>query len=103
MISIIKPRRSGKTSELIKISYDKWYYIACKDKNECDRVFRMAKELGYDIPFPITFSDILSYRINEVNTKGILIENVDMFLMAACPNPPIKGFSFSPDEAKDEI
>lgn len=51
---ISKERRSGKTTELIKISNKEWIYIVCADRNRVENIMALARKMNLDIPYPIT-------------------------------------------------
>ena len=76
-MKIIRTERGeGKTTELIKQSARDWSYILCMNKGNADYIYDMAREMGFDIPFPITPSD-LPLR----GFKGsVLIDEIDYIL-----------------------
>lgn len=75
---IFGDRHSGKTTELIKESARTGAYIVVSCRNEAHNVFRSAKELGLDILFPLTVTDIISeYPSSYILQKGILIDNLE--------------------------
>lgn len=50
--------------------------VSCR--KEAHNVFRSAKELGLDILFPLTVTDIISeYPSSYILQKGILIDNLE--------------------------
>lgn len=51
---IITGMANGKTTELIKISSKTRQYIICKDRMRAKYIIKIAKELGLNIPHPIT-------------------------------------------------
>lgn len=75
---ILGDRQSGKTTELIKESARTGAYIVVSCRKEAHNVFRSAKELGLDILFPLTVTDIISeYPSSYILQKGILIDNLE--------------------------
>ena len=76
-MKIIRTERGkGKTTELIKQSARDWSYILCMNKVNAHHIFDMAREMGLDIPFPITPSD-LPLR----GFKGsVLVDEIDYIL-----------------------
>ena len=82
---IYKPRQSGKTLEAIKISAETGSRIVCHSKEECNRVFCMAQEMGINIPFPISFDEFLRREYHGRHIKGFIIDNADMLLQYLTP------------------
>lgn len=69
-------RGKGKTAELIKQSARDWSYILCMNKRNAHYIHDMAREMGFDIPYPITPAD-LPLR----GFKGsVLIDEIDYIL-----------------------
>lgn len=65
---IIKKPREGKTTELIKRCAEHGGYIVSATQMRAKATFKMAKDMGYNIPFPLTFAEFLR---GEYNAKGI--------------------------------
>ena len=66
----------GKTTELIKQSARDWSYILCMNKENAHYIYDMAREMGFDIPYPITIAE-LPFR----GFKGsVLIDEIDCIL-----------------------
>ena len=80
MTIVIRKRRFGKTTELIKKAAETKGYIVCINLNECSRVFAVSKEMGLDINFPISFDEFLSKKYHGQGIKNFLIDNADMLL-----------------------
>ncbi len=73
----IGDRRSGKTTKLIKRSAAEGFYILAASKNQASIIFKQAKDMGLDIPYPITPSDILTLsktRGSIIQLRGVLID-----------------------------
>lgn len=89
---IIGERRSGKTTELIRRSAETRAYILVANKSMASLIFKQAKMNDYDIPYPITIDDVLSGHIgNNVMSKGILIDELDMILSGLFDGVPIRA------------
>ena len=74
-------RRSGKTTELIKESARTGAYIVVSCKNEARNVFRLSKELGLNIPYPLTVNEMIYESPSSyIFQKGILIDNLERIL-----------------------
>ncbi|KKN31168.1 hypothetical protein LCGC14_0826770 [marine sediment metagenome] len=77
---IVNKRQTGKTTHLIKRSAETWSYIVCHSQEEAGRIYRVAKEMSLNIPFPITFHEFLNKKYHLPGIKGFLIDNADMML-----------------------
>lgn len=78
---IARSRQAGKTAELIKRSAETGYYILTADHRRAQNVAKQAREMGYDIPMPVTFSDYkdtAGFRGSYI--KNIYIDDVDEIL-----------------------
>lgn len=76
-MKIIRTERAGgKTTELIKQSAKDGSYILCMNRANAHYIYGMAKEMNFNIPYPITVAD-LPLR----GFKGsVLIDEVDYIL-----------------------
>lgn len=94
-------RRSGKTATLIKKSAETGAYILVATKHQAHAVYRQAKEMDYDIPFPVTVSEITSMRnsFNDSYMKkhGLLIDELRSVLDIAFCGIPIHGATLNVD------
>lgn len=78
---IFGDRCSGKTTELIKESARTGAYIVVSCKNEARDVFRLSKELGLNIPYPLTVNEMIYESPSSyIFQKGILIDNLERIL-----------------------
>lgn len=78
---IFGDRQSGKTTELIKESARTGAYIVVSCKSEARDVFRLAKKLGLNMPYPLTVSEMIYESPSSyVFQKGILIDNLERIL-----------------------
>ena len=88
-------RGSGKSTTLIKKSAETGAYILVATKCQARAVYRQAKEMGYDIPFPVTVSEITTGRkyFNDSYMKkhGLLIDELRLVLDIAFCGIPIRG------------
>ena len=80
MKKIISPTASGKTTELIKISSKLWHYIICRNSVARESIVQQAKEMGLDIPFPITYRESQVTETKGKWVKGYLLDDADEFL-----------------------
>ncbi|KNE19661.1 hypothetical protein [Virgibacillus pantothenticus] len=70
-------RCCGKTTELIKKASAEHLYILCPNKGMAKIIFNQAKDMGLDIPFPITIEDL---PLHNPHIKEVLIDEVEMVL-----------------------
>lgn len=78
---IFGDRHSGKTTELIKESARTGAYIVVSCMKEAHNVFGSAKELGLNIPFPLTVAEVIYESPSSyIFQKGILIDNLERIL-----------------------
>lgn len=81
MKKIIKPRGSGKTAELIKMSHDTWTYILTADRKRADWLANFAwNELKIDIPNPVSLEEFLNGGRGLGFCKNVLIDDADDLL-----------------------
>jgi hypothetical protein len=77
---IQKPRRAGKTWDLVTHAAERSAYIVCRDRKEAERVFSSAVDRDLHIPFPITFYEFAEKRYYGKGIKEFLIDDVDALL-----------------------
>lgn len=80
MEKIIKPRQTGKTTDLIKISAEKGTYILTANRNRAVCVFNMAQEQNRNIPFPVTLWEYQRSEFRGSFINHILIDDADAVL-----------------------
>jgi hypothetical protein len=89
---ILAGRGEGKTTELIHLSAEKWYYIVCEAVEDVARIAGEASDRGLQIPFPLTYNEFLNHQYLGGGIKGILVDNVDK-LLQYISRGKVKGFS----------
>ena len=77
MKKIIRPRQSGKTSELIRMSEQTQTYIVTPTMARAKITAQMAQELGHNIPFPVSLAEYLRSGFRGTFIKHILIDDAD--------------------------
>ena len=95
MKMIILEHGRGKTTELIKLSAKTGYYIVCINIEEVSRVVCLSKEMGMNIPFPLTFQEFSSGQYYAKGIKGFLIDNAELFIQSLS-KVPVVAISLSP-------
>lgn len=71
------PAQSGKTTELIRLAAKDWLYIVCLNYARARNTFEMARSMGLQIPFPITWDEFIGGRFCGRGIKGFLIDDLD--------------------------
>lgn len=98
-------RRSGKTATLIKKSAETGAYILVATKHQAHAVYRQAKEMDYDIPFPVTVSEITPelkyFNDSYIKKHGLLIDELQSVLDVAFCGIPIHGATLNADSITD--
>lgn len=74
------PRRSGKTTRVIKIASETGAYILTINRTEASRIVKMAEELGLQIRNPVSLEEMISSGMHTGFVKNLVIDNVDMIL-----------------------
>lgn len=79
----IGERCSGKTTRLIERSAKEGIYILVPTKDIARCIADQAKEMGLDIPFPVTVGEYLNcgrHDWSNIREKGLLIDELDLVL-----------------------
>ena len=84
---ICRPRQAGKTTEIIKRAADEFLYIVCINRHEVVRIAAQAKEMGLDIPFPVTIDEVLNGRMQGSRIKGFAVDNADLIIERLISGP----------------
>lgn len=75
---IHRARGCGKTSTLIRLSYETNNPILCLDNNRRMIILDLAKKIGYEIPKPIICSELFDIRDGRRdNNVPILIDDAE--------------------------
>lgn len=69
-----KPRQTGKSTDLIKLSSKHGLYIICATRDRAQYLSTMAMEMGIHIPFPITPREL---PLRSPYIKGVLIDDFE--------------------------
>lgn len=76
------PRRSGKTTSLIKSSALTGAVIVTHSQSMVKHILQRAHEMGLAIPTPLTYREITpsSGRLDGTGTTNVMIDDVDYFI-----------------------
>lgn len=72
-------RRSGRTTQIIKMAEEEHAYILVSDRVRAKCLYSLAQKLGYHIRFPITFHEFWRAR-NTGYISKLLIDDADDLL-----------------------
>ncbi len=82
MKTILLGRGKGKTTKLIQEAAKGHYYIICHSFESAHNIAKQAREMGLDIPLPISYSEFDRNQYCGRNIKGFLFDNVDHYLQS---------------------
>ena len=80
MDKIIKPRRAGKSLELIKIAEASNAYIIVPTRRDALNLMKLAEKHGHKILFPVTVDEYMQSRFRGSFVRNILIDDADIVL-----------------------
>lgn len=97
-------RRSGKTVELIKRSAETGIYILVRDQPRARDLFRLAKQLGYSIPYPVTSEEYFrtEFRGSCIRRDGLYVDNVDEIIQQFLRGIQVKAITVAPTKQLEE-
>ena len=98
---IHRPRQAGKTTEIIKRAAEEFLYIIVVNRHEADRVFAQAKDMGLDIPFPVTIQELMGSKATGIKVNGVAIDNAELILRHIVESwtlSPVKVMSINKEE-----
>jgi len=91
---IFSGRRSGKTVALIKLCHEQDGYIVCRSMKEADRIYQLARSIGYPISLPISYDEFIKKEYHAAGIRGFYIDNVEE-LLRKLSLTEIKGITLS--------
>lgn len=77
---LLQPRRSWKTTHLVRMSAATWKYILTTDRRRADNIMKIAESLWLSIPFPIVLSELPKGQWSSIARDGIYIDDADEVL-----------------------
>lgn len=80
---IIGGRQTGKTTELIKHSAETGNYILVPNMNHAKNIAYQARSMGFDIPYPVTLSEMRNnnkFIGSSIRRDGILVDDLDLVI-----------------------
>lgn len=92
---IVKGRGQGKTEDLITKASAGWLHIVCINREETLRIQNRARERNLEIPFPLTFGELINGAFHAGGCRGFLIDNADILLQSLCKRVPIDSVTMT--------
>lgn len=71
---VVGEKGTGKTKEMLKLSEKTGCYIITFSRQRAEELFKTARELGYNIPFPGVLSNLVDLR----SLKDVIVDDADM-------------------------
>ncbi|MCT3673590.1 hypothetical protein HZQ94_10370 [Elizabethkingia anophelis] len=99
---ILSDRNTGKTNQLIKLSAVTGNYIVCSTKHQAGNLHMIAKNIGYNIPLPITYDEFIRREYYSQGIRGFLIDDAELFLQSLSHVPiNVITLTNTPPNSKD--
>lgn len=101
-------RGTGKTALLIKHSAETGRYILVTNNTRAEGIFKQAKAMGYNIPYPITVSEFKTgehggFIGSSIRRDGLLVDDMNDVLNRMFNGIPIHEFTIDRDAFKDNF
>ena len=77
---ICTPRRTGKTTKLIEACAEQGGYIVCSSEREARDIARRAKDMGHNIPFPVTSFEVVNGKTLGKRIELLHVDNAEFVL-----------------------
>ncbi len=97
---IIRPRRCGKTTTLIKLCAKNGGYIVCHSKEESIRIFQQANDMKRKIPLPISYDEFYRKQYYGRGVGKFHIDNAEM-LLQYISDVPIESITMTKPSKKE--
>lgn len=78
---INKGRGQGKTYDMIKLASENNGHILCSTVRQARYIYDLSKDMGLDIHFPITYSDLPLTKGQRID--NILVDNAEALIEVA--------------------
>lgn len=98
---ISKGRRSGKTTELIRMCAERGGYIVCRSHNAASMIKKQSKEMGLKIPYPMTYAELLHKSYYAQGVQKLYIDDVDELLRTITRGVEVEAITINIQEEKD--
>ena len=95
---IVRGRRAGKTTEMIRLAAETGSYIVCTDQRRARQIAERARELGLSIPFPLTAEEWAGRHYHPPGVRGIAFDDLDRIIQGMS-SVPVLAATWTADEA----
>lgn len=95
---MIRPRRGGKTAEMIRLCAEQGGYIVCADARHAQEVFRRSREMSLNIPYPITAREWHGGDYYPRGTARLWFDDLDR-IIAGLSKVPVGGVTWTEEGA----
>ena len=94
---ILGSRNSGKTTELLRRSARDGMYILTGTKRQARCIFDQARDMGYDIPYPVTWAEFQNghFSGSVIQKDGLLIDEAGWLLSYIFKGIPINAVTWT--------
>lgn len=94
---IARPRKAGKTTELILEAEKSYSHIICPDHRAANIIWAQAREIGAVIPQPITWDEFREGRYYGEGIESFMIDDADIILQKMT-SVPIKAITVTEEK-----
>lgn len=91
----VRPRAAGKTHELIKLAAEERLVIVSANVEMVRVVERRAREMGLDIPQPLSFRQLTSGAHRGRAIKGFAFDDAELCLQQIAGPVPVAAISMT--------
>ena len=102
MKKIIRPRQTGKSSELIRIAEETNAYIIVATRGRAVYLADLAQKQGRHILFPVTLREYEQSRFRGSYIRHVLIDDADAILEQVFKEVTIDAITMTEQESKDK-
>jgi hypothetical protein len=91
----VRPRKGGKTHELIKLAAEERLTIVCATLEMVQNVEQRARDMGLDIPKPVSWRYLARGGLRGKRVKGLLFDDAEVCLQELAGPVPVVALSMT--------
>jgi hypothetical protein len=95
---IVRGRQGGKTTELIRRAAESHGYIVCADRRQARWIAERAREMGADIPFPMSASEFFGAQFYQPGCRAFLFDNLDQIIQQMSHGVPVIAATWTAED-----